>query len=236
MAAACLLFACSGDDARTVGTTEPAGADAPASGASTATETPPISSAEYPERFDAKHFTVVPGARTEFVCEVVDVDFGSADHHGYVRVIANDFGVPTDVTAVSPDAPADLAVEQTGPSETAILIGDPDSVVSGQHRYVVTYTLPDAQLADGVLALDIIGTDGVLETDRVEVVVTGLAPTRRATSDCPARRAAAYSSATAMSTAPSSARWRWAMASRWRHDLRAHHTSERSRAPVPLRR
>ena len=67
VAAACLLFACSGDDARTVGTTEPAGADAPASGASTATETPPISSAEYPERFDAKHFTVVPRARTEFV-------------------------------------------------------------------------------------------------------------------------------------------------------------------------
>ncbi len=175
MAAACLLFACSGDDTSTVGTIEPAGADAPASGASTATESPPISSAEYPERFDAKHFTVTPeGENGVRIREVVDVDFGSADRHGYVRVIANDFGVPTDVTAVSPDAPADLAVEQTGPSETAILIGDPDSVVSGQHRYVVTYTLPDAQLADGVLALDIIGTDGVLETDRVEVVVTGL--------------------------------------------------------------
>jgi hypothetical protein len=152
--AACVLCACAGAD----------------------TETPPTTTtAEFPERFDAKHVTVTPDGENGLrIREVVDVDFGSADRHGYVRVIPNDFGVPTDVSADSPDAPDNLSVEQTGIDETAILIGDPDTVVSGQHRYVVTYTLPDAQLADGQLALDIIGTDGVLETERFEIVVTGL--------------------------------------------------------------
>ena len=46
--------------------------------------------------------------------------------------------------------------------------------VSGQHRYVLTYTLPDARLSSGELALDVIGTDETLPTDRFEVVVTGL--------------------------------------------------------------
>ena len=123
---ACLLCACAGDD----------------------TETPPTSTAELPERFDARHVTVAPDGENGLrIREVLDVDFGSTDRHGYVRVIPNDFGVPTDVSAVSPDAPANLTVEQTGLDETAIVIGDPDAVVSGQHRYVVTYTLPDAQLA-----------------------------------------------------------------------------------------
>jgi hypothetical protein len=150
---ACLLSACADDD----------------------TATPPTSTAEFPERFDARHVTVTPDGENGLrIREVVDVDFGSTDRHGYVRVIPNDFGVPTDVAAVSPDAPDDLTVEQTGLDETAIVIGDPDAVVSGQHRYVVTYTLPDAQLASGQLALDVVGTDGMLETERVEIVVTGL--------------------------------------------------------------
>jgi hypothetical protein len=144
-------------------------------GTTLATETPPSGTAEYPERFDAKHVTVTPDGEDGLrIREVVDVDFGSTDRHGYVRVIPNDFGVPTDVTAVSPDAPADLVVEQTGLGETAILIGDPDTVVSGQHRYVVTYTLPDTQLADGQLSLDVLGTAEALETERFEVVVTGV--------------------------------------------------------------
>ena len=43
---------------------------------------------------------------------------------------------------------------------TRIRVGDPDTTVSGQHRYVLTYTLPDAHLSSGELALDVIGTDG----------------------------------------------------------------------------
>ena len=45
--------------------------------------------------------------------------------------------------------------------------------MSGQHRYVLSYTLPEARLSSGELALDIIGTDETLETERFEIVVTG---------------------------------------------------------------
>ena len=105
--------------------------------------------------------------------EVVDQDFGDADRHGYRRIIPNDFGAPTEVTASSPDAPADVFIDDRG-YETEIRVGDPDQTVSGQHRYVLTYTLPDARLSTGELALDIIGTDETLETERFEIVVTGL--------------------------------------------------------------
>ncbi|MET0577070.1 MAG: hypothetical protein ABW122_00315, partial [Ilumatobacteraceae bacterium] len=90
------------------------------------------------------------------------------------RIIPNDFGVPTDVEATSPDAPDAVSVEQLSGDETQIRIGDANTTVSGQRRYVLTYTLPDARLATGVLALDIIGTHETLATDRFEVVVTGL--------------------------------------------------------------
>ena len=111
----------------------------------------------------------------------------------------------------------------------------PDSVVSGQHRYVVTYTLPDAQLADGVLALDIIGTDGVLETDRVEVVVTGLELRRPDVQRRTARHVGRLRTRARRRCLPR--RRQPAGGGPWhhdrRHDLRAHHTSERSRAPDP---
>ena len=127
------------------------------------------------ERFEAKQVTVTPtGDDGLTIREVVDQDFGgSRDSHGYQRFIPNDFGEPTDVTATSPDAPADVSVTPVG-GETRIRVGDPDQTVSGQHRYVLTYTLPDARLSSGELALDVIGNDETLETGRFEVVVTGL--------------------------------------------------------------
>ncbi len=126
------------------------------------------------ERFDAKQVVVAPAGEDGVrIREVVDQDFGVAQRHGYERTIPNDFGVPIDVTASSPDAPAFVGIDQIG-GETRIRIGDPDSTVSGQHRYVLAYTLPDARLSDGRLALDIIGTDETLTTERFEVAVTGL--------------------------------------------------------------
>ena len=166
MAAACLLTACGGDDeaASTVATID----------ATIATETSPAATTELPERFDAKHVTVTPdGTNGLRIREVVDQDFGSVQRHGYQRVIPNDFGVPADVTATSPDVPDDLLVEQDNSGATLIRIGDPNTLVSGQHRYVITYTLPDAQLTSGHLALDIIGNGETQETERFEVVVTG---------------------------------------------------------------
>lgn len=127
-----------------------------------------------PETFEHKQIVVRPeGADGLRIREVVDIDFGTEKRRGYERFVENDFGVPTDVTASSPDAPDDLSVVQIG-GETRIRIGDPDVTISGQHRYVLEYTLPDALVSTGLLALDVIGTDETFQTDRFEVVVTGM--------------------------------------------------------------
>ena len=98
--------------------------------------------------------------------EVVDIDFGSDERRGYQRLIPNDFGVPVDVDGLSPDAPDDVSVVPEG-DETRIRVGDPAVTNTGQHRYVLTYTLPDARLSTGELALDIIGNDETLATEHV---------------------------------------------------------------------
>lgn len=127
----------------------------------------------YPERYDAKQVTVQPSGRDGLtIREVVDQDFGSNERHGYERTIPTDFGVPTDVSASSPDAPADVSTSNRR-NNTRIRVGDPDTTVSGQHRYVLTYTLPDAHLDEGELALDIIWSRETLETGRFDVVVAG---------------------------------------------------------------
>ncbi|HEX4983092.1 MAG TPA: hypothetical protein VFV63_15395 [Ilumatobacteraceae bacterium] len=125
------------------------------------------------ERFEAKQITVQPaGENGVRIREVVDQDFGRKDRHGYRRFIPHDFGAPIDVTASSPDASNDLAIGDNG-DETEIRVGDPDETVTGQHRYVLSYTLPDAHLSGGELALDLINTEEELETGRLEIVVTG---------------------------------------------------------------
>ncbi|MFZ4718164.1 MAG: DUF2207 family protein [Ilumatobacteraceae bacterium] len=128
------------------------------------------------ERFDAKQVLVVPdGADGVRIREVVDQDFGTHQRHGYERIVPNDFGVPTDVVASSPDAPDAVSVE-TGFDTTRIRIGDPGTTIDGQHRYVLEYTLPNAGLsaADPLLALDIIGNDETFETGRFELIVAGM--------------------------------------------------------------
>jgi hypothetical protein len=133
-----------------------------------------IGSGSHEEKFDAKQVLVTPaGGDGVRIREVVDEDFGNHDRHGYERIIPNDFGEPIDVEASSPDAPEQVSVTPLGDS-TRIRIGDASKTVDGQHRYVLSYTLPDAQITSGKLALDIIGTDEDLQTDRFEVIVAGL--------------------------------------------------------------
>jgi uncharacterized membrane protein YgcG len=133
---------------------------------------------QHPEKFDAKQILVVPaGADGVRIREVVDQDFGSNDRHGYERTIPDDFGVPADIEASSPDAPADVHVDPTtldGAPATRIRLGDPNATVSGQHRYVLSYTLPEAHLTSKKLFLDIIGDHDTLSTDDFEVVVAGM--------------------------------------------------------------
>ncbi|MDO8364947.1 MAG: DUF2207 domain-containing protein [Actinomycetota bacterium] len=126
------------------------------------------------ERFDAKQVLVVPTADGEGVRirETVDQDFGTTDRHGLERFVPNDFGDPAEIEVFSPDAPDDVEVVDMG-DETRIRVGDADTTISGQHRYVLTYTLPEARLSRGALALDIIGSEETLETGRFEVVLAG---------------------------------------------------------------
>jgi Predicted membrane protein (DUF2207) len=126
------------------------------------------------EQFESKVVTVQPAGDDGLrIREVVDQDFGTKERHGYERKIPTDFGNPIDIEASSPDANADIDVTSLG-SKDRIRLGDRDTTYTGQHRYILSYTLPNALLSTGLLALDIIGTDETLETDRFEVVVTGL--------------------------------------------------------------
>ena len=105
------------------------------------------------------------------ITETIDWDFGDSSRHGIFREIPNDFGAPTDVMASSPDAPDDLDVEDQG-DQTVIKIGDPDTTISGQHRYTLSYTLPQAGLSSGSLDLDIIAGDE-FDRNHFEAVIAG---------------------------------------------------------------
>ena len=133
-----------------------------------------IGSPQREERFESKQVLVTPaGGEGLHIREIVDIDFGSDERRGYQRLIPNDFGAPVDVDAFSPDAPDDVSVVPEG-DMTRIRVGDPAVTNTGQHRYVLTYTLPNALLSTGDLALDIIGNDETLATEHVEIVVAGL--------------------------------------------------------------
>jgi uncharacterized membrane protein YgcG len=130
-----------------------------------------------PERFESKVVTVQPaGDDGVRIREVVDQDFGTKDRHGYERIIPTDFGSPVDIEASSPDANADIDVTAVATGDR-IRLGDPNTTFTGQHRYILSYTLPDAQLSTGRLDLNIIGDPRkpeTLETGRFEVIVAGL--------------------------------------------------------------
>ena len=131
-----------------------------------------IGGGDHPERFDQWQSVVEPaGTNGVRITDTFDQDFGTNDRRGHETYIAHDAGVPTDITASSPDAPDDLGVADLG-TETRVRIGDPDVTISGQHRYTLAYTLPQAMVEGGVLSLDVLDPDQ-LEIDRYELIVTG---------------------------------------------------------------
>jgi len=135
-----------------------------------------VGSAVHPERFDAKTVVITPVATHSDgvrITEYVDIDFGSTQRRGYERYIPTDFGEPVEITASSPSAPDDLGLERIG-DELRIRIGDPYVLNTGRHRYELAYTLPETGLASGVFALDIIGTQETLRTERFTVVISGI--------------------------------------------------------------
>jgi uncharacterized membrane protein YgcG len=133
-----------------------------------------IGSGRY-EHFLAKEITVTSAGNGALrVREVVDYDMARTPRHGYFRNVDNDFGVPVDVSASSPNAPADLDVSAVNNNQTKLRIGNPFTTVNGQHRYVLSYRLPDAKLNERGLSLDVIGTEDAMGTDQVSVVVLGM--------------------------------------------------------------
>lgn len=131
---------------------------------------------KHPERFDTWHVVIEPwpeeGPNALRITETFDQDFGSHERHGPVRYLPSDeFGTPTDIRASSPDAPAGVFVDRL-PGEVAIRIGDPGRVITGQHRYTLAYTYPEAMLDRGLLAIDALDGDE-FETSRAEVIVRG---------------------------------------------------------------
>lgn len=126
------------------------------------------------ERYEAKQIVVTPdGANGVRINEIVDDDFGTTARHGYQRFIPNDFGQPQDFIVRAPHAADDVTVTDMGDGQTRIRIGDPNITYTGQSRYELTYTLPDAQISTGKLALDLSDDQTDLETGRFEIIVTG---------------------------------------------------------------
>ncbi|MEQ9163035.1 MAG: hypothetical protein RLN74_10020, partial [Ilumatobacter fluminis] len=125
-----------------------------------------------PEKYDQWQSVVEPaGADGVRLTHVIDQDFGSNDRRGHETYIPNDFGEPVDITAESPDAPDAVTVTDFG-VDTRVRIGEVNTFITGQHRYTLAYTLPEAKLDTGILSLDVHGVAGA-DIDEFELVVTG---------------------------------------------------------------
>ncbi|HLM63694.1 MAG TPA: DUF2207 domain-containing protein [Acidimicrobiales bacterium] len=103
------------------------------------------------------------------VLEVIDWDFGWAtDKHGIFRQIP-DLPVDTPVT-VEADAPDQLAVTSEA-NGTRLRIGDPNTTVSGKHRYELEYLLPGV-VRENTLDWETFGYQWDVDIDEAEVHVT----------------------------------------------------------------
>ncbi|HEX5946113.1 MAG TPA: DUF2207 domain-containing protein [Acidimicrobiales bacterium] len=83
------------------------------------------------------------------VVEVIDYNFGTAtDRHGIIREIPG-MDVDAQIAVSSPTAPDQVSVTPWGDG-VSIRVGDPDSTVSGKHRYQIDYQLPGVRRGDTV--------------------------------------------------------------------------------------
>lgn len=105
------------------------------------------------------------------VREVIDWDFGRSSKRGIFRRIPHSGGEPLDITVSSPTAPDQARTTSVG-NETEIRIGDPSTTISGRHRYVITYTLPET-IVDGRFALNAVGDQWPVDSEDVHIAVLG---------------------------------------------------------------
>jgi len=127
------------------------------------------------ERIDDLHaIAVVKPDGSARVTEVIDYDFGNAvNRHGIVRDVPG-LSLDGHVVVSSPDAPADVELIDAGfgTTRTRIRIGRADRTVSGRHRYVISFDLPDVA-PDGELNWNAIGTLTAVPVRTATVEVDG---------------------------------------------------------------
>jgi uncharacterized membrane protein len=90
---------------------------------------------------------------TVLAAEDILVDFGTEQHHGIFRYIPVEFEYQDsdyhriydidDIDVTEGNEPIQYETTRTGPN-LVLKIGDPDVEVTGQHRYRITYVLPNA--------------------------------------------------------------------------------------------
>jgi Predicted membrane protein (DUF2207) len=130
----------------------------------------------YGERVE--HYWTVAEVRADGsarVTEVIDYDFGLRTRHGVYRWVPG-LTPDSDVSATSPDAPADTQL--TPEDETdfdgfevdglTIRVGDPDRSVRGRHRYEIGYDLPGVRRGE-ILDWEAVGTAWDVGMGHVEV-------------------------------------------------------------------
>ncbi|MET0727674.1 MAG: DUF2207 domain-containing protein [Acidimicrobiales bacterium] len=108
------------------------------------------------------------------VTEVIDYDFGFAqDKHGIFRTIPG-LGTEDRVDVASASAPDGIDAKNptliNGEPGIEIRIGDPNTTITGRHRYQISYDHPS--LMEGPdLAWDAVGTEWTVEIQQAEVHV-----------------------------------------------------------------
>jgi hypothetical protein len=107
------------------------------------------------------------------VTEIIDWDFGNAQgKHGIFRDVEG-LSPSARIEVTSPDAPDDLAVMSApvdSPSypATRLRIGDPNTTVSGRHRYEISYD-HDGLQTGGALDWDAIGAAWPVSIEHAEI-------------------------------------------------------------------
>jgi len=109
------------------------------------------------------------------VTEVIDYDFGLNRKHGIFRWIPG-IGPSTPFDVTSPDAPDQVSVtsetkqanDGTSLTGTNIRIGDPDTTITGEHRYQIGYDLPRVRQGQ-TIDWEPVGTFWDVGMDAVEV-------------------------------------------------------------------
>jgi Predicted membrane protein (DUF2207) len=108
------------------------------------------------------------------VTEAIDYDFGLIPKHGIFRTIPG-LAFDSTVTVASATAPDDIAaftpVYIGGEAGMEVKVGDPNTTITGRHRYLLDYQLPRALLLDAAdtLAWDAVGTKWTVPIQRAEI-------------------------------------------------------------------